>query len=125
VTERELALATAKRNHPATRSVWAPPAGLHPLEVRSVLAVIAAYEGTDQECSSFVIDWETGLAPSVVDDVLDYLWAEDMVECRVTGSPCRHPSVSDVRRVTDDGGRRWGPWGRYRPTHQDPGLLGA
>jgi hypothetical protein len=122
LTESELA--AAKRSHPSARR-WARGAGPHPLAVQSVLAVVAAYEDAGAECSSWVIDGESGLDSPVVDDVLDYLWSQDMIECRVSASPSRHPAVTDVRRVTTEEDRAWGPWGRYRPAGEAPGLLGA
>jgi hypothetical protein len=96
-----------------------------PQDVQIVLAVISEYEDENATCSSYVLDWETGLDPATVDEVIDYLWTEDMVECRVSSSQSRQPAASDVRRVMVDRERLWGPWGRYRPTREYPNLLGA
>jgi hypothetical protein len=83
-------------------------------DVLAVLSTIAAYEEDDAACSSYVIDWETGLSPSTVDGVLDYLWLQDMIECKLWGDPGRRPAVADTRRVLRFRDRHWGPWGRYR-----------
>ena len=96
-----------------------------PQDVQIVLAVICEYEDENATCSSDVLDWETGLDPATVDEVIDYLWTADMVECRVSSSLSRQPAASDVRRVMVDRERLWGPWGRYRPTKEYPNLLGA
>src|SRR5271170_7422091 len=79
-----------------------------PENVRLILTVIAAYEDEVDLCGSYVIDWESGLDPRIVDEVLDYLWAQDMVECRVGGTEGREPAVIDVRRVLVGRDRRWG-----------------
>jgi hypothetical protein len=93
--------------------------------VHLVLSVISEYEDDAAACSNYVVDWETGLDPSVVDDVLEYLWMADMIECRVSTGRSRVPAVADMRRVRPDCARRWGPWGRYRSTDEPPDLLGA
>ena len=96
-----------------------------PQDVQIVLAVICEYEDENATCSSDVLDWETGLDPATVDEVIDYLWTADMVECRVSSSLSRPPAASDVRREMVDRERMWGPWGRYRPTKEYPKLPGA
>jgi hypothetical protein len=106
-------------------SGWGLRPAPSPQDVQTVLAVISEYEDEGGTCSSYVLDWETGLDPSTVDDVLDYLWMADMVECRVSSSQSRLPAASDVRRVMVDRERMWGPWGRYRSTKEYPKLLGA
>ena len=83
-------------------------------DVLAVLTAIAAYEEDDAACSNYVIDWETGLKPSTVDLVLDYLWFQDMIECKLWGETGRRPAVADTRRVLRFRDRQWGPWGHYR-----------
>ena len=77
-----------------------------PQDVQIVLAVISEYEDENATCSSYVLDWETGLDPATVDEVIDYLWTADMVECRVSSSLSRPPAAArGFRRATGDGGQ--------------------
>jgi hypothetical protein len=107
------------------RSTWELRATPSPEHVQEVLSVIFEYEAEPTPCSSYVVDWETGLDPTTVDDVLEYLWMADMIECRTTPGASRFPAASDMRRVRADRPRLWGPWGRYRSTRDVPRLLGA
>jgi hypothetical protein len=108
-----------------SRSGWSLRATPSPEAVQVVLSVISEYEDEPAVCSNYVVDWETGLDPATVDDVLEYLWMADMIECRPSTGHSRFPSAADMRRVRPDGQRLWGPWGRYRSTTEPPNLLGA
>ena len=82
-------------------------------EVKDVLAVIGLSEDGDDDCNNALIDHETGLNPSTVDEVLEYLWKSDQIEgVMIVGG--RNPSLDNVRRVLPDRERLWGDDGRYR-----------
>ena len=82
-------------------------------EVKDVLAVIGLSEDGDDDCNNALIDHETGLNPSTVDEVLEYLWKSDQIEgVMIVGG--RNPSLDDVRRVLPDRDRLWGDDGRYQ-----------
>jgi hypothetical protein len=74
-------------------SGWGLRATPAPQDVQIVLGVISEYEDEVATCSSYVLDWETGLDPATVDEVLDYFWTADMVECRVSSSLSRCPRL--------------------------------
>jgi hypothetical protein len=117
-------LQAGRGGHPS-RSSWTLRATPSPEAVQVVLSVISEYEDERAVCSSYVVEWETGLDPAVVDAVLEYLWMADMIECRLSSGQSRFPPADDMRRVRPDRERRWGPWGRYRSTGAPPNLLGA
>ena len=82
-------------------------------EVKDVLAVIGLYEDGDEDCNNALIDHETGLKSSTVDEVLEYLWKSDQIEgVMIVGG--RNPSLDDVRRVLPDRERLWGDEGLYQ-----------
>jgi hypothetical protein len=85
----------------------------NPDDVKDVLAVIGLHEDGDEDCNNTVIDHETGLSPSTVDEVLEYLWKSDQIEGIMTGGG-RSPSLDDLRRVLPGRERLWGNEGRYR-----------
>jgi hypothetical protein len=47
---------------------------------QDVLAVIGLYEDGEGDCNNALIDEETGLDSTTVDEVLDYLWKRDQIE---------------------------------------------
>lgn len=81
---------------------------------QDVLAVIGWYEDADGVCNDAPPGHETGLDPTTVDEVLDYLWTADQIEGIMTLGG-RHPSLDDVRRVLPGRDRLWGDDGRYLP----------
>ncbi len=83
----------------------------NPDDVKDVLSVIGLYEDGDEDVNNALIDEETGLDPTTVDEVLDYLWRSDQIEAIMTLGP-RHPSLDDIRRVLPDRERLWGEDGR-------------
>src|ERR1035437_8280492 len=107
-------------------------------EVKDVLAVIGLYEDGDEDCNNALIDHETGLKSSTVDEVLEYLWKSDQIEgdMMVGG---RNPSLDDGWRALPGRARTWGDAGCRigngcgetracpRPTRRDcrPRFLGA
>jgi len=91
-----------------------------PDNVKDVLAVIRLYEDGDEDTNNALIDHETGLPPTTVDEVLDYLWRADRIEGIMTVGG-RNPSLDSIRRVLPDRERLWGDDGRYRP-HPRPEL---
>lgn len=85
-----------------------------PEDVKEVLAVIGLYEDGTQDCNNALIDRETGLKSTTVDEVLEHLWKSDQIEGILTLGG-RHPSLDTIRRVLPDRDRLWGDDGRYRP----------
>ena len=86
---------------------------VNPEEVKDVLAVVGLYEDGDEDCNNALIDHETGLNSSTVDEVLEYLWKSDQIEgVMIVGG--RNPSLDDVRRVLPDRDRLWGDDGWYQ-----------
>lgn len=81
--------------------------------VKDVLAVIGLYEDGTEDCNNAVLDQETGLDPTAVDEVLEYLWESDQIEGILTFGG-RHPSLDSLRRVLPGRDRLWGDDGRYR-----------
>ena len=51
------------------------------LDVMKVLTVIEMYED-DEVCDSPILVVETGFDRAEVDEILDYLWRADRIECR-------------------------------------------
>ena len=83
-----------------------------PEDVKDVLAVIGLHEDGDEDCNNALIDHETGLDSSAVDEILEYLWKSDQIEgVMIVGG--RNPSLDDVRRMLPDRERLWGDEGRY------------
>ena len=67
---------------------------VNPEEVKDVLAVIGLYEDGDEDCNNALIDHETGLNSSTVDEVLEYLWKSDQIEgVMIVGG--RNPSLDE------------------------------
>jgi len=85
-----------------------------PEAVKDVLAVIGLYEDSDRDCNNALIDHETGLFPTTVDEVLEYLWRTERIEGIMTLGG-RNPSLDSIRRVLPDRERLWGDDGRYQP----------
>ena len=85
-----------------------------PEDVKDVLAVIGLYEDGTEDGNNAVLDHETGLNSSTVDEVLEYLWESDQIEGILTLGG-RHPSLDSIRRVLPSRDRLWGQEGRYRP----------
>ena len=85
---------------------------LDPEDVTDVLRVIELYED-DEVCDSPIIVVEIGLDRATVDEVLDYLWRADRIECRVMRAD-GESMLTGIRRVVEGRERRWGEWGRYR-----------
>jgi hypothetical protein len=85
-----------------------------PEDVKDVLAVIGLYEDGTEDCNNAVLDQETGLDPTTVDEVLEHLWESDQIEGILTLAG-RNPSLDSLRRVLPDRDRLWGDDGRYRP----------
>jgi len=84
----------------------------NPEDVEDVLAVIGLHEDGDEDCNNALIDHETGLASSVVDEILEYLWKSDQIEgVMIVGG--RNPSLDDLRRVLPAREPLWGDEGRY------------
>ena len=83
-------------------------------DVKDILAVIGLFEDGDEDCNNVLLDHETGLDSTTVDEVLDFLWKSDQIEGIMTLGG-RHPSLDDIRRVLPDRPRLWGEDGRYRP----------
>ncbi len=68
----------------------------NPEDVEDVLAVIGLHEDGDEDCNNALIDHETGLASSVVDEILEYLWKSDQIEgVMIVGG--RNPSLDLIR----------------------------
>ena len=84
-----------------------------PDDVKDVLVVIALYEDGTKNCNNALLDLETGLDPTTVDEVSEYLWESDQIEGILTLGG-RHPSLDSIRRVLPDRDRLWGDDGRYR-----------
>ena len=85
-----------------------------PEDVKDVLAVIGLHEDADEDCNNALIDHETGLDSTTVDEVLDHLWKTDQIEGIMTLGG-RDPSLDSVRRVLPERDRLWGAEGRWRP----------
>jgi hypothetical protein len=84
-----------------------------PEDIKDVLRTIELYED-DMVCDSAIIVVETGFDRATVDEVLDYLWRVDRIECRAMGSDGGSEALVGIRRVLDCRERRWGQWGRYQ-----------
>ena len=84
-----------------------------PDAVKDVLAVIGLYEDSDRDCNNALIDHETGLISSTVDEVLHYLWRMDQIEGIMTLGG-RNPSLDNIRRVLPGRDRLWGDDGKWR-----------
>jgi hypothetical protein len=76
--------------------------------LKTVLTVIGLYENADIVCDNDLIDSETGFSPDEVDEVLDYLWRTDQIECRAVSVPDRNPFVVGIRRGVEGRERRRG-----------------
>ena len=84
-----------------------------PGDATDVLRVISLYEADDSDFANAIIDAETGLDLSTVDEVHDHLWRSDRVEGIMTAGD-RNPSLVGFLRVLPDRDRLWGDEGRYR-----------
>ena len=87
---------------------------LNPDDVNDVLAVIGLYEDGTEDCNNAVLDVETGLNPTTVDEALEHLWKSDQIEGILTLGG-RITSLDSIRRVLPDRDWLWGDDGRYRP----------
>jgi hypothetical protein len=85
-----------------------------PEDVKDVLAVVGLYEDGNEDCNNAVLDVETGLDPTTVDEVLEHHWESGQIEGILTLGG-RNPSLDSLRRVLPDRDRLWGDDGRYRP----------
>lgn len=82
--------------------------------VKDVFGVIGLHEDRDEDCNNALLDFETGLDPTTVDEILEHLWESNRIEAILTvGS--RHPSLESIRRVLPDRNRLWGDVGGHRP----------
>jgi len=67
----------------------------------------------DIVCEALIIVVETGLDRATVDEVLDYPWREDRIECRVMNLEGDGRGLTGIWRVLEGRERRWGDWGHY------------
>ena len=85
----------------------------YPEAIKTILAIISLYED-DEVCDSPILVVESGFDRAEVDEVLDYLWQEDRIECRRMRSADGSEMLTGIRRALEGRERRWGEWGRYR-----------
>ena len=93
-------------------------------DAKDVLAVIGLCEDGDEDCNNALIDFESGLNPATVDEVLDYLWKSDQIEGIMTPGG-RNPSLVGILRVLPDKERQWGDDGGIGIVRKVQGVLGS
>jgi hypothetical protein len=82
-----------------------------PEDIMTVFTIIGLYED-DEVCDSAILVVETGFDRTEVGVVLDYLWREDRIECRLMRAG-NEEMLTGIRRVLPGRERRWGKWGHY------------
>jgi len=85
----------------------------HSEEVRTILTIIRLYED-DEVCDSPILVAESGFNRAEVDEVLEYLWLEDRIECRAMRAGDGSEVLTGIRRVLKGRERRWGELGLYQ-----------
>jgi len=77
------------------------------VDVMTVLTIIELYED-DEVCDSPILVVETGFDRTEVDEILDYLWRADRIECRRMTADDGSEMLTGIRRVLEGRERRWG-----------------
>ena len=78
----------------------------------TVLTIIELYED-DEVCDSPILVVETGFDRTEVDEILDYLWRADRIECRRMTAADGGEMLTGIRRVLEGRERRRGSGGGH------------